>query len=268
MSDPHLILFDEIPLARDAIDEETGLPIGPVIDDAVRSLLEDRRLTDRRLGTPLVSLDLETVSLSGKGHVQTVADLAFEDTAVGRSRAKPMTVAGDLEKQAAICAVLDAAGVPTARSDMPVHGQRAVVGFVIESPRELSRLHDAMKALKDAALDVHITLALDSAGYLHDPALIALSGPADPFELELHEALLRNAAVHDEREDMSSLDRLGSMLDMDARRRQARAGVYRCRDDGMRHLHRAALAAALPERSGFDHRTANQAPRSQRRKRR
>lgn len=152
------------------------------------------------------------------------------------------------------------------------------------------RAEDALRAISAIALSGPVGIVVDltpgtgEKDFTDLHRLIAVPDPVPLSLLTTREDALRDCATVMDRlfgpsKDAPQVARVPEPEDvMDrlfgdhALGRELRArSTYRLIDDGRdmgRALARVAMAAALPERSGFDYRTANSAPRSQRRKRR
>jgi hypothetical protein len=226
----------------------------------------------------LISLDMESCGLD-RGC--DVPDMLYD---------RPERVTGDLT-------------VAASPADLPrIERELLKEGLSLSVMRELDegqppilivgtdRTEDAMRALSAIALSGPVGIVLDMTpetgekdfADLH--RLIAMPDPVPLALLTTREDALRECAELMDRmfgpsrtppqtavvpEPKDVMDRLfgDHVLDREMRRRSS----YVLRDDRRelgRALAHAAMAAGLPERSGFDYRSANSAPRSQRRKRR
>lgn len=231
-------------------------------------------MTDRHI----VTLDLESCGLDRGLDAQ---DMVYD---------RPERVTGDLT-------------VAASPDDLPrIEREAMKEGLTLSVMRELGhgeppivivgtdRAEDALRAISAIALSGPVGIVVDMTpetgekdfADLH--RLIAVPDPVPLSLLTTREDALRDCAAVMDRlfgpakdapqvarvpEPKDVMDRLfgDHVLDRELRVRS----TYRLIDDGRdmgRALARVAMAAALPERSGFDYRTANSAPRSQRRKRR
>lgn len=275
------ISLDEFPYARDGIDEETGLPVGPAIDDAMRAIMDDRRIGGHRLGGGLMTLDMETVDLRRASDMTiegTVYDRTFEETRVGASRNRPIRIAASNDQWIAISAALADQDLNLQREvEIPEDG-RALIRITIETPRDLRTLETLVAAfnpLDMSGTDIVISVEQpgDGIGIDRRHAFVMLGAdqhdrsPGMMFHrygdpTDVLSMALQNILPHDHHEDMvQEMQGLGLMLDMELRHARKRS-IYRMdhRNERMHHV----ASALLPERKGFDHRVANAAPRSAR----
>lgn len=181
---------------------------------------------------PITTMDIET---SGLDHAHS--------TPVDAARAIIRCAASD-DRWNEYAAFLETAGVVIERMPMPVGARSdqvvlAIGGTVHESHDVIARLAHALSraGLADERLVI----------FIGDPKVRDEDDDGRPLSAE-----------------GQKLERLGSLLDEDHRRRNAGRSVYRLRPDRTA-LHVMAVGA-LTERKGFDHRSANAAPRSQRRR--
>lgn len=293
---PHpLIGLDEIQPASETIDEETGLPYGKAIDEAAIALLEDRSISYRRLGGAVLAtdgrmttLDMETTGLGmdGPWQANNVYDEGFADTAVGASRLKPIRIAADDQRWTEILTAVGDADVPLAREDMEIEGERVIVLFDVSTPRDLDRLGRFVGLLREADLlrpDMVLVLeGFDKLDMMEREDTLRETSRVIDLGYDPIRALARTARFGRFRDvlaitgdclaHMQSPDRLedriprdlaemGAMLEIDLVRYRKRS-TYRL-DPRSAHMH-LGISALLPERSGFDHRRANAAPRSAR----
>lgn len=290
--------FDEIPSAREAIDQETGLPYGDAIDRAATALLGDRGVSSHRLGGATITtdgrittLDMETTGLSGDGswpdhcvYGRPADD--FGRTPVGASRAKPIRIVADDARWTEIVVALADSGIPVDRQIMSAPEDRVLVLFDVSNPRDMDRLGRFMTIMREAdLLRTDVVLLLDGFDHMGTSereratlsAITAIDLGYDPVEalggaalfggpldvLAITGEVMRHLSDDDrtDRTRVTDLDVIGRMLEVDLERRSRRS-TYRCiRSEPRMHL---AATALLPEKSGFDHRSANAAPRSAR----
>lgn len=268
------------------------------IGKALAAILNDRRDPSQSMGGVTIAtdgrittLDMETTGLSGHepwpDHcIQEPTALGFAETPVGASRLKPIRIVADDARWTEIAMAVAEEGIPLDRQIMTVPDDRVLVLFDVSNPRDMDKLGRFMKAMKEAdLLRPDVILLLDGFDHMGDTerenatlsAIAAVDLGYDPVEALGAAALFGHpvdvlaitgqvmnhlsSRDHSERARETELDVLGRMLELDMERRSKRS-TYRC----IRHEPRMHLAATalLPEKSGFDHRLANAAPRSAR----
>jgi hypothetical protein len=181
---------------------------------------------------PITTMDVET---SGLDHAHS--------TPVDAARVIIRCAASD-GRWDEYAAFLEAAGVVIERMPMPVGARSDQVVFAIGCAVHES--HDVIARLAHA---------LSHAGLADDRLVISVGDPNMPEQ----DAEGRPTPTRDERMEL-----LGRMLDEQERRHPSGRSVYRLRPD--RTALHVMTVGALTEKKGFDHRAANAAPRSQRRR--